>query len=182
MPPGRSDTGGLAEGQGDHTVTVGGLITQRRTQLTKNGERMAFLTLEDLYGSIEVIVFPETYRHSLPWCESEEPLLIWGRVEGESGEGRIIAQRILPLQEAEAWREFRRLSLTVSPALDRAVLLRVRDLLAASPGDCSVMLALLFPDGECVRLQATERLNVKPSMALLAELEDLLGTESVRVA
>jgi DNA polymerase-3 subunit alpha len=172
----------LAEGQSDHTVTVGGLITQRRTQLTKNGERMAFLTLEDLYGSIEVTVFPETYRRSLPWCEGDEPLLIWGKVEGESGEGRMIAQRILPLQEAEAWREFRRLSLTVSPVLDHAVLLRVRDLLTASPGNCSVVLALLFPDGECVRLQATERLNVQPSMALLAELEELLGTESVRVA
>ena len=79
----------LAEQPGGE-VKVGGVITQLRTQLTKKGDRMAFLTLEDLYGTIEVIVFPETYRQSITYCESEEPLLIWGTVEGDS-DGRIIA-------------------------------------------------------------------------------------------
>jgi DNA polymerase-3 subunit alpha len=166
----------------DQMVVVGGMVAQQRTQLTKNGERMAFLTLEDLYGSIEIIVFPETYRRSLPWCESDEPLLIWGKVEGDGSEGRLIAQRLLPLQEAEALGDFRRLTLTVSPALDRAVLVQVRELLAASPGDCTVLLALEFPDGERVVLQAADRLHVRPSMELLTELEGLLGVEGVRVA
>ena len=79
----------LAEQPGGE-VKVGGVITQLRTQLTKKGDRMAFLTLEDLYGTIEVIVFPETYRQSITYCESEEPLLIWGTVEGASDD-RIIA-------------------------------------------------------------------------------------------
>jgi DNA polymerase-3 subunit alpha len=172
----------LVDCPSDQTVTVGGMITQRRTQLTKNGERMAFLTLEDLYGSIEVIVFPETYRRSMPWCESDEPLLVWGKVEGDGSDSRMIAQRLLPLQEAEALREFRRLTLTVSPELERAALLQVRELLAASPGDCSVLLALEFADGERVLLRATDRLNVAPSMELLSGLEELLGVDNVRVA
>lgn len=170
----------LGEDTGEQTVTVGGMITQQRTQLTKNGERMAFLTLEDLYGSLEVIVFPETYRRSVAWCESEMPVLIWGKAE--AGEGRIIAQRILPLHEAEAWREFRRLTLTVSPELDQAVLVQIRDLLAASPGECQVVLGLRFADGEHVVLRAADRLNVAPSMALLDSLENLLGAESVQMA
>jgi hypothetical protein len=78
--------------------------------------------------------------------------------------------------------DFRRLTLAVSPELDRAALLHVRDLLAASPGDCRVLLALEFPGGERVLLQAADRLNVRPSMDLLTELEDLLGVESVRLA
>jgi DNA polymerase III subunit alpha len=172
----------LMDCPGEQTVTVGGIITQQRTQLTKNGDRMAFLTLEDLYGTLEVIVFPEIYRRSHAWCESDEPLLVWGKVEGDGSEGRIIAQRLLPLKEAEALCEFRRLTLMVSPAFDRAVLLQVRDLLAASPGECSVLLALRFPDGEQVMLRAAEHFNVKPSMALLAGLEEVLGVESVRVA
>jgi DNA polymerase-3 subunit alpha len=166
----------------DQMVAVGGMVAQQRTQLTKNGERMAFLTLEDLYGSIEIIVFPEIYRRSLPWCESDEPLLIWGKVEGDGSEGRLIAQRLLPLKEAEAFHDFRRLTLTVSPELDRTALVHVRELLVASPGDCTVLLALEFPDGERVLLQAADRLNVRPSMDLLTELEGLLGVESVRVA
>ena len=166
----------------DQMVVVGGMVVQQRTQLTKNGERMAFLTLEDLYGSVEIIVFPETYRRSLPWCESDAPLLIWGKVEGDTSEGRVIAQRLLPLKEAEALCDFRRLTLTVSPELDRAALVHVRELLVASPGDCRVLLALEFPDGERVLLQAADRLKVRPSMELLTALENLLGVERVQAA
>jgi DNA polymerase-3 subunit alpha len=166
----------------DQLATVGGIVTQQRTQLTKSGERMAFLTLEDLYGSIEIIVFPETYRRSIQWCEGDAPLLVWGKVEGDGSEGRIIAQRILPLNEAEALHDFRRLTLAMPPKLDRAALTQLRDLLVASPGNCTVLLALEFADGERVLLQAADRLNVRPSVELLTGLEDLLGVESVRLA
>ncbi|MGQ4807904.1 DNA polymerase III subunit alpha [Candidatus Entotheonellaceae bacterium PAL068K] len=172
----------LADCPNEQAVTVGGIITQQRTQLTKKGERMAFLTLEDLYGSIEIIVFPETYRQSVAWCESEEPLLIWGKTDSEGSDGKIVAQRIMSLHEAEVWREFRRLTLALSPEFDRAVLVQIRDLLAAAPGDCHVVLALHFPDGEQITLRAGERLKVAPSMELLDALEHLLGTESVQMA
>jgi DNA polymerase-3 subunit alpha len=174
----------LADCQGEQTVTIGGLITQHRAQLTKNGDRMAFLTLEDLYGSLEVIVFPDTYRQSVSACESEEPVVVWGKAkaEGEAGEIRILAQRILLLKDAMALGEFRRLTLVVAPPHDCSTLLHVHDLLAQAPGTCQVVLALQFPDGERVLLRAAERLNVAPSVALLAELEELLGAENVRVA
>jgi DNA polymerase-3 subunit alpha len=158
------------------------MITQRRTQLTKNGDRMAFLTLEDLYGSTEVIVFPDTYCQSQVCCESDAPLLVWGKVESEGSEGRIIAQRILPLAEADALREFRQLTLALSPELNHSVLHQVRDILAASQGECEVILAIRFADGENVLLRAAEHLNVTPSMALLDRLENLLGAESVQMA
>jgi DNA polymerase-3 subunit alpha len=174
----------LVDFQGEQTVIIGGLITQQRVQLTKNGERMAFVTLEDLYGSLEVIVFPETYRQSIAACESEEPVVVWGKakIEGEGGEPRVIAQRVLLLKDALALGEFRRLTLSVSPQHDHATLLHVRDLLGHTPGSCHVVLALQFPDGERVLLRAAERLNVAPSVALLAGLEELLGAENVRVA
>jgi DNA polymerase III subunit alpha len=174
----------LVDFQGEQTVTIGGLITQRRVQLTKNGDRMAFVTLEDLYGGLEVIVFPETYRQSVAACESEEPVVVWGKakIEGEGGEPRIIAQRVLLLKDALALGEFRRLTLSVSPQHDRTTLLHVRDLLGHTPGACHVVLVLQFPDGERVLLRAAEHLNVAPSLALLAGLEELLGVENVRVA
>jgi DNA polymerase-3 subunit alpha len=172
----------LTEVHGDQLVTFGGVITQQRTQLTKKGDRMAFLTLEDLYGSVEVIVFPETYRQSIAWCESEEPLLVWGKVESDSGEGRLIAQRILPLQSEETWRECRSLTLTISPHLDRGRLQQIRSLLETSPGEAGVILALPFDDGERVRLKASQQLSVTPSHDLLDALDDMLGVGNVRVA
>ena len=174
----------LADAQSEQMMALGGIITQHRAQLTKNGDRMAFLTLEDLYGSVEVIVFPEAYRQHIAACESDEPVVVWGKVkiEGEGGEGRLIAQRILPLKDAIALGEFRRLTLSLSPGHDRSTLQQVHDLLATAPGSCQVVLSLHVPDGERVMLRAAERLNIAPSMALLSGLEDLLGTENVRVA
>lgn len=172
----------LSEMHSDQLITVGGVITQQRTQLTKKGDRMAFLTMEDLYGSIEVIVFPETYRQSMTWCESEEPLLVWGKVESDSGEGRLIAQRILPLQSEEAWRECKRLTLTVLPTLDYQVLRDVRALLEKWPGEAGVALTLPFEDGERVYLRANDQLSVAPSHELLDALDSLLGVGNVRVA
>jgi DNA polymerase-3 subunit alpha len=170
----------LAEQPGGE-VKVGGVITQQRSQLTKKGDRMAFLTLEDLYGTLEVIVFPEIYRQSIGYCESEEPLLIWGTVEGDS-DGRIIAQRIMPLQSEETWRECRQVTLTLAPQLGEAVLLQVRELLSAAPGEADVVLALSFEDGERVRLRASQRLCVAPTHQLLDDLDQLLGAGNVRVA
>ena len=170
----------LAEQPGGE-VKVGGVITQQRTQLTKKGDRMAFLTLEDLYGTMEVIVFPETYRQSITYCESEEPLLIWGTVEGDH-DGRIIAQRIMPLQSEEMWRECRQVTLTLSPQVEKSVLLQVRELLDAAPGEADVVLALSFEDGERVRLRASQRLCVAPTHQLLESLDQLLGAGNVRVA
>ena len=173
---------GLADCHAEQMVTIGGIITQHRSQLTKNGDRMAFLTVEDLYGTMEVIVFPETYRQSITHCESEEPLVIWGKVEGDSSDGRVIAQRLLPLREAASLGDFKRLMLNLSPDLDRTVFVQVRDLLQTSPGTCSVVLSLHFSDGERVVLRAADHLNIGPSMPLLASLEELLGLENVRVA
>jgi DNA polymerase-3 subunit alpha len=143
---------------------------------------MAFLTVEDLHGSFEVIVFPETYRQSITYCESDVPLLIWGKVEGDGSDGRLIAQRILPVKDALAMGEFQRLTLNIPTHLERAALVQVRDALQTAPGTCSVVLALHFADGERVRLRVAEPLNVTPSIALLTELETLLGAENVRVA
>src|SRR5262245_66038229 len=97
---------------------------------------MAFVTLEDLYGALEVIVFPETYRQSVTACESEEPVVVWGKakIESEGGEPRVIAQRVLLLKDALALGEFRRLTLSVSPQHEHTTILDGRDLLGNAAG------------------------------------------------
>ena len=173
------DLGDCHSGQ---SVTVGGIVTQHRSQLTRKGERMAFLTLEDLHGSFEVTVFPDVYRDSISACESDAPLIVWGKVEGDSSDGRLIAQRIAPLKDAATLVEFKRLTLTLACHLEQQTLLQVRDLLTQTPGSCGVMLALHFADGEHMSLRAASQFNVTPSMDLLTRLEGLLGTDNVQVA
>ena len=147
----------LAECHGGQSVTVGGIVTQHRSQLTKKGDRMAFLTIEDLHGSFEVIVFPDVYRDSITACESDAPLIVWGKVEGDGSDGRLIAQRVMALKDAATQGEFRRLTLTLACHLAQDTLLQVRDLLKQTPGTCDVMLALRFADGDRMSLRAANQ-------------------------
>ena len=103
-------------------------------------------------------------------------------MEGDSSDGRLIAQRIAPLQDAATLGEFRHLTLTLACHLEQDTLLQVRDLLTQTPGTCGVMLALRFADGDKMNLRAANQFSVMPSMDLLARLEGLLGTDNVRVA
>ncbi|MDE0207772.1 MAG: OB-fold nucleic acid binding domain-containing protein, partial [Candidatus Tectomicrobia bacterium] len=172
----------LQEYQGGESVTVGGIVTQHRSQLTKKGDRMAFLTIEDLHGSFEVTVFPDLYRESAGTCESDAPVIVRGKVESDGNTGRLVAQRIAPLRDAADLGDFRHLTLTLAGDLETDMLLKVRDRLAQAPGTCGVMLSLRFADGERMSLRAADRLNVTPSMNLLAELEGMLGANNVRLA
>ncbi|MCY4514749.1 MAG: DNA polymerase III subunit alpha [Candidatus Tectomicrobia bacterium] len=172
----------LQDCRGGESVTVGGIATQHRSQLTKKGDRMAFLTIEDLHGSFEVIVFPEVYRESIGACESDAPLVVWGKVESDSNVGRLVAQRIVPLKDAARLGEFKRLALTLSGELEQETLLKVRSLLTQVPGTCEVMLSLRFADGEEMSLFAARQFSVTPSTNLLAQLEGVLGTDNVRLA
>ena len=172
----------LLEYHGGESVTVGGIVTQHRSQLTKKGDRMAFVTIEDLHGSFEVTVFPEVYRESIGACESDAPLIVWGKVENDSNAGRLVAQRIVPLKDAAELGEFKRLTLTLAGDLEQDILLKVRSLLTQAPGSCNVMLSVRFADGERMSLRAASQFSITPSMNLLAQLEGILGADNVRLA
>ena len=143
---------------------------------------MAFLTIEDLHGSFEVTVFPDVYRESIGACESEAPLIVWGKVETDSNAGRLIAQRIVPLRDVEKLGEFRHLKLTLAGDLKQDILLKVRDILTQAPGTCDVMLSLRFVDGDNMTLRAASQFGVTPNMSMLAQLEGVLGADNVRLA
>ena len=90
-------------------MTVGGLLTEIRQKVTKKNELMAFLTLEDRQGSIEVTVFPRTFQEQREALNGEEKLLIQGRVQlGDGQDAKLIAERILPFRELprELWIQF----------------------------------------------------------------------------
>lgn len=79
-------------------VIVGGLITSVTRKITKNNAMMAFITLEDLFGSIEVIVFPKTYDAYKNFIEEDEMVVISGRVSvREEEQTKILSEEISPL-------------------------------------------------------------------------------------
>lgn len=90
-------------------ATVGGIIARVTNKSARNGKPMAFLTLEDLYGTLEVIVFPADYAINRPLIVEGKKVLIKGKVTVDSdADGKLIAERIIDLDETgkELWIQF----------------------------------------------------------------------------
>lgn len=81
-------------------VTLGGMISDKKIKYTKNDKVMAFLTLEDLVGSIEVIVFPKNYEANVSKIKEDNKVFIQGRVSLEDEkDGKLICENIVSFEE-----------------------------------------------------------------------------------
>ncbi len=177
---------GIADlaGREDGTrVTLCGLPGAIREINTKNGDRMAFVTLEDMDGSIELTVFPEAFRQSAGYLRGGVPLLVRGRVEGSGGQRKLLAEAIEPLvaevePEPPAQAPAGALHVRVDPGGDAGVLQRLRALVEAHPGPAALYLHLRLEGTEAVVRSRT--VAVRPSPALVAAVETLLGRDAVR--
>jgi DNA polymerase-3 subunit alpha len=90
---------GLNEEPADKRVVVAGLITSFREIISKKGSRMAFASLEDLSGNLELIVFPEAYVKGEMVLKSDQPLLVGGTLKKENDSLKILVDRVAPLEE-----------------------------------------------------------------------------------
>lgn len=91
-------------------VWIGGIITSKSVKTTKTNKRMAFLTLEDLTGTVEVLVFPVDYEKNRRYLEEEAKVFIQGRVTiSEEAQGKLICERVVPFSNVprELWIQFR---------------------------------------------------------------------------
>lgn len=78
-------------------VVIGGVLAEKKIKYTRNDKTMAFLTMEDLLGQVEVITFPKVYEKYAGELEEEEKLFIKGRVSGEDEkDGKLIAEQVIP--------------------------------------------------------------------------------------
>lgn len=90
------------------TYTIGGMVAGKTVKLTKNNQNMAFLSLEDLFGTVEVIIFPRDYTRYREYLEEDQKLLIRGRASVSEEEGKIICEQVIPFDQVpkELWIQF----------------------------------------------------------------------------
>ena len=88
---------------------IGGMITGITIKHTKNGKTMAFLTIEDLLGNVEVVVFPRDYEKNKAYLTADRKVFVTGRVSEEDGNAsKLICESIVPFDEMyrELWIQF----------------------------------------------------------------------------
>lgn len=80
-------------------VRMGGMIIEKRTKATKSGNLMGFITLEDMYGSVEVLIFPKVFERVQPFLDTEDPVLLTGRLSIREDEApKLLLDHVEPLE------------------------------------------------------------------------------------
>jgi DNA polymerase-3 subunit alpha len=178
------DTSTLAERPNGSEVKICGLVSSMKEITTKKGDRMAFVTLEDMKGFIEVILFPEVFKASLTLLRSGEPVILRGTLdlsEEQAGETRIgqqtkaklIGREVQPLPEPSSQPER---TLRVKVPIDALKLERLQDLkemILGHRGDSRVFLHFVNgAKGETV-IALSDQYRVDPSLAFQEDVKRL---------
>ncbi len=165
----------LSEGQDGRDVTIACLIVSRKMTTTRRGDRMAYARVEDLTGTIEVIVFPELFASSAALLETDQPVLIAGTLDHGDHGSKLKATRLQSLADAQS-KIGRQLQITLeAAALSMNRLQQLRELLARHHGPCPVSLTLQHPEQRQATIVLDHRYWVSPTPALQTELTQLIG-------
>ncbi len=158
-------------------VTVGGIVGAVKQLTTKKGEPMVFLRLDDLTGSVEVVVFNSVYAAARELCAADRVLVVKGRVDHkQEGETKIIA---LEVTAFEATPELHEVRLRIDARRVRAGIVRdLAGLVREYPGEAPVVLAVETSEGRKT-LALGARYRVEPVPDFFAEVKALLGEAAV---
>ena len=154
---------------------VGGMITEKTVKVTKTNQMMAFLTVEDLLGTVEIVVFPRDYEKNREYLEVDQKVFVKGRVsEEEEKASKLICEKIVPFERTkkELWIQFP----------DKAAYMEQEPIvfgyLADSEGDDEVVIY-------CRQERAVKRLprnrNIKIDPQILGRLMNHFGEKRVKV-
>ncbi len=172
---------GLRDGM---LVTVGGIITGKKTKTTKSNNMMAFVTLEDLFGSMEIIVFPSTYTKYSAMLAEENTVLINGRISiKEEEQPKIICEEVRPLRKGETKAEgtaarVSRLYIRTNEPPDSEKIRSVYSLLKFFKGRTPVC---FYNEVDNTKRMAEQEQWVTINESLLKELRERFGEENVKL-
>ena len=154
---------------------IGGMITEKTVKHTKTNQMMAFVTVEDLLGTVEVVVFPRDYEKNRDYLETDSKVFIRGRVSEEDEKAsKLICEKVIPFEQTkrELWIQFP----------DKASYLDAEQIvygyLADSEGDDEVIIY-------CAKERAVKRLpknrNIQINPQVLSRLMNHFGESRVKV-
>ena len=155
--------------------TVGGIIAGKTIKYTKNNKTMAFLTIEDLAGTVEVVVFPRDYEKYRQYLTEENKVFVRGRVsEEDDAASKLICEAVIPFDQTrkELWLQYEAKADFLSREQE------LYEMLGDSEGDDQVVIY-------CRKERAVKRLpqgrNIHINSIILNRLTNYLGESCVKV-
>ena len=156
-------------------AVIGGLIAGKTIKYTKDNKIMAFLTIEDLVGTVEVIVFPKTYEQSASFLTEDAKVFVQGRVSVEEDkDGKLICEKIVPFTELKkkVWIKFS--DMEAYKAAEAGLM----DTLRESEGKDGIVIYIENPKA---KKELPPNQNVEADEDLVNRLQELFGRENVTV-
>ena len=157
-------------------AVIGGMITAKTIKYTKTNKTMAFLTVEDLVGTVEVVVFPKDYEKNQQWMNEDEKVFIRGRVSCEDDRpSKLICEKIWRFEEVpmELWIQFP--DMETYRAREQELFGVLRD-----SEDGSDYVAIYVRNPRSVR-KLSENWTIRADETMMAKLAALFGKENVRL-
>ncbi len=161
-------------------VRIGGTISSSKVIRTRKEELMGFATVEDLNGNVEVVIFPSIYAGCADLLSSDTPVLVQGQAQVEENGVKILADAIIPMDQAEAtWTV--EVRLMVDPEItDRETLTRVHRTLQRYPGSCKGFVHICHKDQGEVVVSLPEAVRIHCCEAMTREVNGIFGYAAVQ--
>jgi DNA polymerase-3 subunit alpha len=174
-----SSSASISEQDNGKAVSLAGVPFKVILKTTRRGDKMALVTLEDLQGTVEVTLWPEIYLAAAELLASDEPILVKGTVDSVDNVPKVIATAVLPLSEAKNhWKGKVHVRIR-TPGLEKDMLASVKKVLAEHQGTNPLLVHFIFPDNKNRVRTVESDMKIRPSDAVIHEVEALLGEESI---
>ena len=166
---------GTSKARDGEIAVIGGIITNKTVKYTRNNKVMAFLTIEDLVGTVEVVVFPNDYEKNVQKMEEDSKVFIRGKVQGDADKAsKLICEKIYSFDDVpkELWVQFE----TKEDYLTEEN--EFLKLLSGSRGTDRVIIYVRTP--KSIKYLGIEK-SVKINEILLGKLYEKYGMDNVKV-
>jgi len=161
-------------------IHLGGLVSGIRKLLDRKNRQMAFITLESLNGTVEVLAFADIFEKFREYIQMEKPVFVHGKVSSRGGDvGKIIAEEICPL-EGYMDKNSKKVHIRLTDlTMDEGTLTEMKELAEKNPGDCNLIIHLVYSD-DAIKVVRSE-LKVSPRKKFISALLKHLGEDNVWV-
>jgi DNA polymerase-3 subunit alpha len=160
-------------------VRMGGIIRSAKTIMTKRGDPMAFVELEDIHGSVEVVVFTKIYTQTSGFLLIDTPVFVQGEVQKNEKFVKILAESIVPIEKAEeSWTASVHMTLDAGRA-DQRTLNDLLQVLRNYPGKCEGFIHVVIPGKTETIIELPQQMHLRAGTSLTNEVNRLLGYKSV---
>ncbi len=174
-----TNTVSIKELKDGSVVRIGGIVRNIKTIRTKKGDLMAFASIEDMDGSVEVTFFSKIYAAMNDLLTPDNPVLVQGQVQNDENSFKILADEVIPIEKAEeAWIAKVRLKLNITRTSGKT-LSDLKEILIRHPGSCPGYIHLINPDKTETIIALPEALKIKACSELTHEVKRLLGYSAV---